>query len=88
MSATVATYRQDLAHIRAGTYPRPWDMEPRHRQFSPAFVADRGVRFLREAAATLRRRDAATPDAVWLQSRLYPDCACCGAGACCSICLC
>lgn len=73
-----ATYKQDLGCIRAGVYGLPWDMTSlRHRQYSPAFVADRGARFLREAAATLGRRDAAAAGAeatpLWLRSPLYPE---------------
>jgi hypothetical protein len=81
VAEAMATYRQDLANIREGVYGAPWDMSPRHRQFSPGFVLDRGARFLKEAAATLKRRDANAPDPVWLQSRLYPDCACVAAAA-------
>ena len=76
LAEAAATYRQDWGNIKAGVYPAPWDMSLSHRQFSPAFIADRGARFLAEAAATLRRRDAARADDVWLRSSMYPECAC------------
>ena len=72
VAEAAATYKQDLGAIRAGVYGLPWDMSPRHRQFSLSFVADRGARFLREAAATLSRRGGdAQP--LWLRSPLYPS---------------
>ena len=66
-------FRQDRAAIRRGDYAAPWDMDPRCRQFNPAWVGARGVDFVREAVATLRRRRAGSPDAVWLDSPLYPE---------------
>jgi hypothetical protein len=75
VAEAMATYKQDVGNITRGVYAAPWDMSPRHRQFSPAFVADRGARFIAEAAATLRRRDEAKPDTIWLRSALYPECA-------------
>ena len=77
IAEAASTYRQDLGAIREGVYGLPWDMSPRHRQFSPAFVADRGLRFLKEASATLGRRAAAAAGAeappLWLRSPLYPE---------------
>ena len=47
----------DLAHINAGTYKAPYDMNPNHRQFNPAYVRSKTARFLTEAASTLRRTE-------------------------------
>ena len=74
VAEALATYKQDAGNISRRVYAAPWDMSLRHRQASPAFVADRGARFIAEAAATLRRRDEAKPDGIWLRSALYPEC--------------
>jgi|TARA_B110000967_G_scaffold20271_1_gene18880 ubiquinone/menaquinone biosynthesis C-methylase UbiE len=72
-------YTQDLARINSGTHKPPWDMDPKHRQFNPVFVADRTVRFLSEAKSTLEKHTASakqenpTNSKVWLNSPLYPD---------------
>lgn len=73
VSEAVTMYKQDLAHIRQGTYKLPWDMDLRHRQFHPTFILDRTARFISEAVGTLRRRRVGRPDEIWLNSELYPD---------------
>jgi len=73
VAEALATYRQDLAAIKAGAFNFPWDMDLRHRQFAPSFIARNGLRFLREARATLARRDAGTPEQLWMSSPLYPS---------------
>ena len=85
MAEALQTYRQDLAHINAGTYKAPYDMDPNHRQFNPAFVASKTAKFLSEAASTLEKNRAAkrsentgepadAPETkVWMDSPLYPD---------------
>ena len=79
MAEALQTFRQDLAHINAGTYKAPYDMDPNHRQFNPAFVASKTARFLTEAASTLeknraaRRSESAPETKVWMDSPMYPD---------------
>ncbi len=53
-------YRRELEHISAGLYRAPYDMDPRHRQWSPVYVADKASRLLRASAETVARR--AMPD--------------------------
>jgi hypothetical protein len=59
LAEVVQVYKQDLAHINAGTYVAPYDMHPRHRQFNPLYVAEKTARFLTEAAANLAKARAA-----------------------------
>ena len=79
MAEALQTFRQDLAHINAGTYKAPYDMDPNHRQFNPAYVASKTARFLTEAASTLeknraaRRSESAPETKVWMDSPMYPD---------------
>lgn len=49
-------YRRELEHIKAGLYRAPYDMDARHRQFSPAYIADKASRLLRASAETVARR--------------------------------
>ena len=57
-SEAVLTYRQDLEHIRQGHCRLPWDMESvrRNRQWSPVFIASAHSKYMREAVATLTKR--------------------------------
>ena len=73
LAESMATFRQDLANIRAGEYREPWDMTTRNRQFSPGFVLRRSAGYVNAAVGTLQRRAAQRPDDVWLKSELYPD---------------
>ena len=59
MAEAVQVYKQDLGHINAGMYKAPYDMDPRHRQFNPLYVADKTARFLSEATSTLAKNRAA-----------------------------
>ena len=81
----LTAYKQDLAHINEGKYRPPYDMDPRHRQFNPLYVADKTARFLSEAAATLAKNRAARSTGaasgaaddltkVWMGGgNIYPD---------------
>ena len=60
VSEAVQVYAQDLKRVNDGTHRPPYDMDPRHRQFNPAFVADKSLRFASEARSTLRKHAAAT----------------------------
>ena len=60
VSEAVQVYAQDLKRVNDGTHRAPYDMDPRHRQFNPAFVADKSLRFASEARSTLRKHAAAT----------------------------
>jgi hypothetical protein len=60
VSEAVQVYKQDLKRVNDGTHRAPYDMDPRHRQFNPAFVADKSLRFASEARSTLRKHAAAT----------------------------
>lgn len=79
VNEAVQVYTQDLGRINSGVHKPPYDMDPRHRQFNPAFVADRTVRFLSEAKSTLEKHTSSakqehpTDSKVWLNSPLYPD---------------
>merc|ERR1712176_393037 len=56
----IGTYEQDIANIMAGRYRLPYDQtELRHKQFSPSYIARQSVRFFREAADTLERKQKA-----------------------------
>lgn len=67
-------YYQDFENIKEGKYSLPWDMSTSgHRQFNPLFIAQRGISFLREATATLQRRDQGSPEELWLKSAFLPD---------------
>lgn len=70
-----AVFRQDLGYIRDGYFKPPYDMSPRHRQWSPTFVAGRSLGFLQEAVATLRRsRERADTTAKGTDAEdIYPD---------------
>jgi len=69
----MAVYRQDLRNIKQGTFKAPYDMSPRHRQFSPAYVAGTTRRFLREASDTLARNQAQADTKTWVEGSIYPD---------------
>lgn len=51
-------YRRDLENVTAGLYRAPHDANPSHRQFSPAFIADKAARTLRASRETAARRAA------------------------------
>jgi len=70
----VETFRQDLGYIKAGYFKAPYDMSPGHRQFSPAYVADKGLRYIREAVGTLQRSADRADTGTWVDSSndLYP----------------
>mmetsp|Transcript_3956 Transcript_3956/g.9254 ORF Transcript_3956/g.9254 Transcript_3956/m.9254 type:complete len:528 (-) Transcript_3956:369-1952(-) len=67
-------YAQDLKYIKEGHFKKPYDMMPRHRQFSPAFVLDQGLRYVSESAKTLQRSARKDSTEVWVDSddALYP----------------
>jgi len=69
-----AAIRQDLSFVKEGYYKAPYDMSPRHRQWSPAYVADRGFRFIREAVGTMQRSRERADTKTWVEagSDLYP----------------
>uniref|UniRef100_A0A7S4Q8C2 Methyltransferase domain-containing protein n=1 Tax=Alexandrium monilatum TaxID=311494 RepID=A0A7S4Q8C2_9DINO len=71
---SAAVFAQDLRYIKEGHYNRPYDMMPWHRQWSPAFVADKGVRYLRESALTLQRSAEKASTDVWVgaDDAMYP----------------
>lgn len=75
LSVAVETFRQDLGYIKAGNFKEPYDMSPRHRQWSPVFVSDSSLRYLREAVAVLQRSAERADTKTWLDSGddLYPD---------------
>ena len=77
IAEAVATFRIDLQRIRAGLYRPPYDMDPAHRQFNPAFIADKAARFLGEAAETLGRADRGaagnTTAPLGPNPELYPE---------------
>lgn len=74
VTEALLTYYQDWTNIQEGKYALPWDMTTSgHRQFNPLFVAQRGAAFVREAADTLKRRDAGVPQDVWLRNPSLPD---------------
>ncbi|CAG9465589.1 unnamed protein product [Pedinophyceae sp. YPF-701] len=69
----MATFKQDLANIKAGVYKAPYDMSISHRQSNPFFVARKAAEFVREATGTLQRRAAQTPDDLWLDVPTQPQ---------------
>jgi ubiquinone/menaquinone biosynthesis C-methylase UbiE len=71
---TVATFRQDLDYIKNGYYRAPFDMSPSHRQWSPAFIADKSLQYVQEAVGVLRRSAEKGDTGTWMSSgnELYP----------------
>jgi len=73
MLEAVAVFSQDYRNIQRGMYKAPYDMDPAHRQFNPAYILDKSQRFISEAVATIKRRDAKASTDVWNQdSSMYP----------------
>jgi len=70
----LATLRQDLGCIREGYFKFPYDMSPQHRQWSPFFVARKGLSYLQEATRTLERASSHANTSTWLRhdSDIYP----------------
>ena len=65
---------QDYKNIEAGLYKLPWDMTTlRNKQYDPWHVLSTAVTFAQEASNTLHRRFREKPEAVWMQSRMYPE---------------
>ena len=69
VSEAVQVYKQDLKRVNDGTHRAPYDMDLRHRQFNPAFVADKSLRFASEARSTLRKHAAATKQRLSREGR-------------------
>jgi ubiquinone/menaquinone biosynthesis C-methylase UbiE len=71
----VVTFQQDLTYIKDGSFKEPYDMSPRHRQWSPFFVADQGLRLFREAAGVFRRQAESADTRTWMDSgnHIYPE---------------
>lgn len=68
------SYYQDYENIKEGKYILPWDMTTAtHRQYNPLYVLQGARRFVTEAVDALRRREAGTPEDVWLRSATMPS---------------
>ena len=69
-SEAMETFSQDYEHVKEGKYKLPWDMDMglQHRQANPLYVADKALRFVREAGAVLGRAASGKPEdrTVWL----------------------
>ncbi|GAQ77765.1 hypothetical protein KFL_000030430 [Klebsormidium nitens] len=48
LGGIVELTKMDIENVRRGIYRAPYDMDPRHRQWSPAFWADQHERLLRD----------------------------------------
>ena len=51
------TYELDVENIQNGFYRQPYDLDPRNKQFNPAFVLDQLRRARKVGIETIDRRD-------------------------------
>lgn len=74
VTQSMKVFQQDLGYIKEGLYKKPYDMSPRHRQWSPSYVADKGYRYIREAVSVLRRNAQGADASPWMESStdIYP----------------
>mmetsp|Transcript_151888 Transcript_151888/g.487445 ORF Transcript_151888/g.487445 Transcript_151888/m.487445 type:complete len:530 (+) Transcript_151888:100-1689(+) len=72
---SAAAFRQDLGYIKSGYFKQPFDMNPKHRQFSPFYIADKASRWLEEALGTLKRSRERADTKTWVDasSDIYPE---------------
>jgi hypothetical protein len=49
-------YRRELEHISSGLIRAPYDANPRHRQWSPLYIADKTRRLAQTTRDTVARR--------------------------------
>jgi len=69
-------FASDWRNIEAGVYRLPYDMHLSHRQYSPAFVADRVGRLMEATAAAAARAERNGWDEVptrFKEDALYPE---------------
>ncbi|GAB5362615.1 hypothetical protein AAMO2058_000813000 [Amorphochlora amoebiformis] len=72
---TITTFKQDLEWQKDGYFKRPFDLDPRHRQYNPRYVTSRMARFARESTGVLSRRFAteSVNTSHWIANKLYPS---------------
>lgn len=70
----IQTFRQDLRYVKQGFFKLPYDMSPRHRQWSPAYIATKGLRYINEAVGVMKRSSEKADTSTWLESenKIYP----------------
>lgn len=75
VTQSINVFQQDLGYIKEGLYKKPYDMSPRHRQWSPPYIADKGFRYLREAVSVLKRNAETADESAWMESSkdMYPQ---------------
>lgn len=73
MLEAVAVFSQDYRNIQRGMYKAPYDMDPAHRQFNPAYILDKSQRFISEVTRSVPRHNCTT-DTTAQQAQLARTC--------------
>jgi len=71
----IETHLWNLKWIKDGKFRMPYDMNPRHRQFDPRYLATTTWKAVNEMSNILKKRnnpDEANTD-VWVDNKIYPD---------------
>lgn len=67
-------FRDDWMRIQNDAFKLPWDVNVRHKQANPAYIARNAALFFRNANETLEKRASENPDiGIWLDSVAFPD---------------
>lgn len=66
-------YEMDAENISQGYYRAPYDMDVKHKQFSPVYILTRLRRLLKVATETIDRKDRNGFDEIPLDSKFYPE---------------
>eukprot|EP00472_Partenskyella_glossopodia_P001369 CAMPEP_0197528396 /NCGR_PEP_ID=MMETSP1318-20131121/24946_1 /TAXON_ID=552666 /ORGANISM="Partenskyella glossopodia, Strain RCC365" /LENGTH=522 /DNA_ID=CAMNT_0043083475 /DNA_START=39 /DNA_END=1607 /DNA_ORIENTATION=- len=71
----VESHYWNLKRIQEGDFKMPYDMNLRHRQFNPLFIANKMVKGAQESANVLGRRfggkEVSTD--IWFDNEIYPE---------------
>lgn len=67
------TFELDVENIQKGYYRQPYDLDPRNKQFNPAFVLDQLRRARKVGIETIDRRDRNGWKELPFESKEYPD---------------
>merc|ERR1712086_1074223 len=67
------TYELDVENIQNGYYRQPYDLNPRNKQFNPAFVLSQLRRARKVGIETIDRRDRNGWKELPFSSDMYPE---------------
>tara|TARA_B110000285_G_C15093552_1_gene600555 strand:- start:675 stop:1061 length:387 start_codon:yes stop_codon:yes gene_type:complete len=67
------TYELDVENIQKGYYRQPYDLDPRNKQFNPAYVLDQLRRARKVGIETIDRRDRDGWKELPFMSNMYPE---------------